>query len=207
MRRSRNPHFRVDDLSETARRIVRDGLDRNERESVIRQRIFEATGEKIAASSLNRYAGWYRQRMRERQVIRERVEVAVETSARMGQQMSAGVQAELMDVLYTAAHEGTLGEIGPFFAGRLALAFGEAERKDAELKLKQQELQLKAQATKLAEEKWKAAQEAAAKADAEAAALEQKAQSGDKVTADDIARLRAAYGLKPRTEAEAPSAA
>lgn len=204
MRRSRNPHFRVDDLSETARRIVRDGLDRNERESVIRQRIFEATGEKIAASSLNRYAGWYRQRMRQRDVITQRVEVAVETAARLGQQMTDGVQAELMDVLYTAAEEGKLGEIGPFFAGRLALAFQEAARKDAELKLKQEELKLKAQATQLAEDKWKAAQEAAAKADAEAAALEAKAGRGDQVTADDIARLRAAYGLKP---AEVNSAA
>lgn len=204
---ARNPHFRVDDMSEAARRIIRDGIERNRREIEMRAQVQRETGERIASSSLNRYASWYRLRLRERELIKQRVEVAVETAGKLGEQMTAGMQAELLEVFYSAAREGKLGEIGPYFAGKLALALAESQRKDRELRVREAQLELNRREVALAEQKLAAALEREQRAAAEAEALEAKAASGGQVTADDIARLRQVYGLKPRAESGSESAA
>jgi len=135
---AKNPHFAVEDLSEEARRIIRDGIERNDREQAIRERVAEQTKEKIASSSLNRYACWYRARMRRREAVSERMEAAVKTAASLGQELQDAVQAELLDVLFDAAQEGKLGEIGPTGAARLALAFQESDRRSREVAVKEQ---------------------------------------------------------------------
>lgn len=199
---ARNPHFAVDDLSEDARRIIRDGLDRRERENAIILRVKAQTGEEIARSSFNRYASWYRTQMARRQDIRERVEVAVETGARMGAQMTAAVQAELLDALMEAAKSGSLkseSATDAFFLGRLALAFSESERKEREIVVKEQALELKRREVDAAEKKLNAAlgkeraiREAAEKAKRAMAAA--KAAGG--TLSDEVEKeILAIYGL------------
>jgi len=139
---ARNPHFAVDDLSEEARRIARDGLERNYREQAIIAKIERVTEEKIATSSFNRYAAWYRGEMRRRALVLERTEVAVETAVKMGAQMTEGVRAELLQTFYELSQEGELKKTSPFLLVKLALNYAEAERKDKELALKEQQLEL-----------------------------------------------------------------
>ena len=136
---ARNPHFRVDELSDEARRIARDGLDRNQRESRIIANIRTATGERISTSSFNRYACWYRVQIRRRELVLQQTEVGVETALKHGAKMTEGIRAELLQTLYEAAREGgdgsasALKQTPPFLIGKLALSFAENDRKEREL--------------------------------------------------------------------------
>jgi fructose-specific component phosphotransferase system IIB-like protein len=76
--------------------------------------------------------------MRRREAVSERMEAAVKTAASLGQELQDAVQAELLDVLFDAAQEGKLSEIGPTGAARLALAFQENARRDREVAVKEQ---------------------------------------------------------------------
>src|SRR5207245_1618875 len=117
-------------------------LDRGLRQIDIRADLERQTGDVLSHQTFGRYARWYRMRMAEREEIQLRMEVAIETAARLGLQMEAGVQAELLGTIYEAAHKGTLGDIGPYSAGRLAIAFADSGRKGRELGIKQEKLEL-----------------------------------------------------------------
>lgn len=186
---ARNKHFAVDDLGEEARRIIRDGLERNEREQHIIDRVRQATGETIARSSFNRYASWYRQQQARRQEIRERVEVAVETAVKHGSSMTEGVKAELLDAFYEAARDGELAKTPPFFLGKLAVAFAENDRKERELKVREQQLELDRRKLEALEKKLLAADAAKAKA------REVVERAGDSISPKVREEILSIYGL------------
>ena len=122
--------------------MIRDGLERNRTTPQIRRKIEQRTGERIPRWALQRYAPWYRAQKRQRQEIQDRVGTATETALRLGHEVTAGVQAELLDALHQAAREGKIAEMGPYSAGKLALAFADSERKDRDLEMRQQKLGL-----------------------------------------------------------------
>ena len=126
-------YFKVNTLSEEAQRMIRDGLERNRTIPTIGREMEQHTGERITRWALQRYAAWYRARKQQRQEIQDRVGAATETALRLGHEVTAGVQAELLDTVHQAAREGKLSELGPYSAGKLALAFAESTRKDRQL--------------------------------------------------------------------------
>ena len=133
--------------------MIRDGLDRNRTTPQIRREIEQRTGERIPRWALQRYAPWYRAQKRQRQEIQDRVGAATETALRLGHEVTAGVQAELLDAVHQAAREGKISEMGPCSAGKLALAFADSERKDRDLEMRQQKLELERRRVELLEQR------------------------------------------------------
>ena len=125
------------------------------------------------------------------------MEAAVKTAASLGQELQDAVQAELLDVLFDAAQEGKLGEIGPTGAARLALAFQESDRRSREVAVKEQLVGVREREIVILEKKLGAAEERERSAQAELEAAAQKMERGEQPTIADINRMRAVYNLKP----------
>ena len=149
----RHRYFKVNTLSEEVQRMIRDGLERNRTTPQIRREIEQRTGEPIPRWALQRYAPWYRAQKRQRQEIQDRVGAATETALRLGHEVTAGVQAELLDALHQAAREGKISEMGPYSAGKLALAFADSERKDRDLEMRHQKLELEQRRVEVLEQR------------------------------------------------------
>ena len=149
----RHRYFKVNTLSEEAQRIIRDGLERNRTTPQIRREIEQRTGERIPRWALQRYAPWYRAQKRQRQEIQDRVGAATETALRLGHEVTAGVQAELLDALHQAAREGQISGMGPYSAGKLALAFADSERKDRDMEMRHQKLELEQRRVEVLEQR------------------------------------------------------
>ena len=87
---------------------------------------------------------WYRAQKRQRQQIRDRVGAATETALRLGHEVTAGVQAELLDVLFEAARERGRSGRDRALLGRPSWRWPlpDSARKDRDLELRHQKLEL-----------------------------------------------------------------
>lgn len=144
-RRKRQAHFKVYDLSDEAQRIIRDGVQRKLTLKGIQTEVAERTGEHITTSSLHRFASEHRAYLRLHEMLGILADAAFRYAESKGYEVSERVQAQLLEVVSEAAQEGKLKEMGPYAAGRLALAFAEADRKNLELALRAEAAHHKAQ--------------------------------------------------------------
>lgn len=128
--------FKVYTLSEEAQSIIRDRLERHRSVPQIRREVEQLTGEHITHGSLARYATHYRRKLAKREQICENLRAGLQVLRERGLELSAEAQARLLEVFIQAANENKLAELGPYAAGKLALAFADSDRKERELELR-----------------------------------------------------------------------
>lgn len=138
----RNPHFAVDDLSETAQAIARHGVEANRREDELIAEILATTGEVVAHSSFNRWAIWYRSVLRAENQARIKTEAAARIAAERGQEMTAACRAEVLEAFNEMARLKELKAMGPFYLGLIVHKFVEADQKERQLALREKQLEL-----------------------------------------------------------------
>jgi hypothetical protein len=176
----------TDDLSEEARRVMVLGISEGRSAAFISQAILDATGEQVHERTVSRRASEWRAEVSSRKAARERMENLVAAMKAGNMDASEMVQALAMDRL--VENPEALTGADPIQLQGLAL-------KGEELRLKRQQLAVRERAIEVVERKLKLSEVREQRAIAATAELEKKAEQGEQISAADVAKIRAIYGL------------
>ena len=171
--------FNVEKLSGEAQALVHRMLDQRATPPSIARAVREQTGEHIHRASIGRYAARYRAGQQQRKEARQRNSALVERVRERGCQISEMLRAAFQETYAEGALNGSLLRISP-------LQWEAAERKRQELALKERQLLLAERRAEVFEQRLELDRE---KAQAALEKLEQKAQAGESLTADDVRLL------------------
>jgi len=190
-------------LGEQSQSVLHRMLDRQEKPAAIARAIRTRTGEQVTADAVEHYARFYHQRRQKEQQLRQRLDGFLTRIEQDGIHVSDLLRALLIERLRTAEKDGVGAELD-------LLKLEEADRKRAELQLKQQQAHslihyrewdrgLKERKQDLAEKQFRLQRKTAR---AHFQELEQKARTGQSLSADEVRRIREIYGLPDEEERE-----
>ena len=186
----------VKKLGEQAQGILHRLLDEQVPPESIANILWLQTRESISPEAITRYASRYRRRQQEQEQLRQKLDGFIARAQQDGISISDLLRAFLVEKLSQARRDGTLKKID-------FLDLETAERRRSEFELKQRqaqlsaafrerELNLKERQTRIAEERFQLDR---AKAQAVLDRLTRKAQTGQRLTTDDVRRVQEVYGL------------
>ena len=178
--------FAVLKLSEQAQSLIRRMLDSHKGPYVISAAVQKTTAERITPTSLYRYSQHYRFKKRLEQRGRQQTDKLVQQAAQEGDEISDLLRAAFHESFTEKSMNGTVRDMNP-------LALEAAERKRQELKLKEKQFLLAERRVEVVEKRLQFDREKRA---AELKRLEDKVQTGQPLTFDDIRRIREIYGLE-----------
>ena len=178
-------------------------LDEGGQPEGIARALREQTGERVTVTAITRYAEVYRRCQEKAKRLRKGMNEFLERVHRSGIQVSDLLRAVLIERLSTASKDGTA-------AGLDLLELDEADRRRGEYELKQRQadalnqyrewdMGLKYRKQELAEKQVELQHE---RARASFEELERKAQTGERLSAEDVRRIREIYGLGDEEEQE-----
>jgi len=177
--------FAVLKLSEQAQTLIRRMIDADQGPYVTAAAVKKLTGETVTPTSLYRYAQHYRMLKRLEKNGRLQTDRLVRQAAEEGDKISELLRAAFHESFHEKSMNGAVREMNP-------LALEAAERKRQELKLKERQFLLAERRVEVVEKRLLFDREKRA---AELKRLEEKAQTGQPLTPDDIRRIREIYGL------------
>ena len=186
----------VKHLSERAQGVLHRLLDQCVEPKSIAQVVWLQTRERVTAEAITRYVSRYRKRQQEQQRIREKLDGIIAQARKEGITTSDLLRAALLEKLSQSQRDGTLKKMD-------LLALETVERKRGEYELKQRqaqlsaafrerELQLKERQTRISEKRFRLERD---KAKAHVQTLERKVAGGQRLTQDDVRKIREIYGL------------
>lgn len=181
-------HKATDQLSAEGCRVMLAGFRSKLSNRMIAAQIEQATGEVVAERTLGRRHSEWRAEQSRRQAAREQVQDLV--AAMKAEDWSA---AEMVQALATDA----LMMDPERFTGADPLKVQGQNLKAEELRLKREEMEMRRRALELDERKFALMADREKRAIEAAEALAGKAGAGEKLTVEDLNRIREVYGLKP----------
>ena len=197
------PQSDVMKLSAEAQALVRRMLDLDETPDDIRRAVHRLTGEKVLLTALGYYAAHYTKSSQSQEEARTETDDFIRLAAKKGVKVSELQRAILVESLFATRREKQFTKADLF-----KLDDAERKRKELELKQKQErqaarrekkELEMKERQVRLAEEKLELMREQMKPA---LEKLDRKAQKGERLSAEDVRRIREIYGLADEKEAE-----
>ena len=186
----------VKKLGEQAQGILHRLLDQQVPPESIAHVLWLQTRESISPEAITRYASRYQKRKQEQQQLRETVDGQIARASQQGLTTSDMPRAVLMENVSRAQRNGTLKKMDLVLLEGLQRKQGELELKQQQARLssafRERELDLKERQTRIAEERFQLDR---AKAQAVLDRLTRKAQTGQRLTTDDVRRVQEVYGL------------
>ena len=176
----------VESLSEAARALTHQMLDRQLDAATIARRIAQTTREKIPAGTIARHAKAYAKKMQASQNARRETSKLLERIHTRGGQVSEMLRSALHETLALAKSTGPAEATTP-------LDWEAAERHRTELGLRKKHASIAERRQKLLEDRWN--NERKKKAETHTAELDRKARAGKSLTTEEVNRIREFYDL------------
>ena len=183
----------VTKLSERARILMNQMLDRHSPPDSIARTISRKTHEKISWAAIERHANVYASQEQAKASALQGANCLVAEIIRQGGDISDILRASFLEVFARAEATGALYEMNP-----MALEAAELRRRELELHKKQ--VSLAERRVKVSERKFKFDRE---KGRAALQKLERKARCGESLSTDDVEQIRKIYGLYDPSEGPA----
>lgn len=182
--------FSVLKLSEQAQTLIRRMLEDHKGPYVIAAAVQRETGERVTPTSLYRYAQYYGFKRRLEQRGRQQTDRLVRQAAEEGDEISDLLRAAFHESFTEASMNGAVRDMN-------FLALEAAQRKREELKLKEKQFLLAERRVQAVEQRLQFDRDKRA---AELKRLEEKAQTGQPLTPEDLRRIDEIYGLNDEPE-------
>lgn len=186
-------YITFNDLSERAKILVHQMLDRHFLPASIARCVSRTTHEKIAAGEIEKYAKEYAATVQAKENARVRTDYLVTRVMQAGDDIPETLRAAFYEAIAWAKKTDALKEMDP-------LNFEAAERRRQELDLRKKQVSLAERRVKVFEERLHLDRK---KARAAIAKLDRKARRGDSITPNEVQRIRELYGIYDSTERQA----
>ena len=184
------PQAAILKLSERARILIHQLLDRHQQPASIALAIARATHERISVSAVAAYARHYAVTVQAQEDARQTASNLVAGMIRQGAEVSDLVRAAFYEGLHRLAESGELRKMNPMILEAI-------DRKRIELDLHKKQVSLAERRVQVFEERLQLDRK---KAQALTQKLERKARSGASVTPEEIRQIREIYGVYDSTD-------
>lgn len=178
-------HIKFKDLSERAKILTEQMLERHYLPASIARSIWRITHEPIAPEEIAQYAATHFAKKKDQEDARARASYLVTRIMQEGGEVSEMLRAAFHESYAWAKKSGALKEMNP-------LNFEAAERHRQELQIKQQQIALAERRVKAFEDRLRLDRK---KARAAIQKLDKKARRGGAITPQEIQRIRELYGI------------
>lgn len=180
----------LDDLPELARVRLHQMLDRHEPHAAIARQLSKLSGKKISRFAVRRFAANYSAVQADEATARAETKQIAKAISKTGDQVSDLLTASLRESLTLAKAEGRLRRANPFL-------LEQAERRRRELTLRERTVALAERRVDVIENRFRLDK---AKASELMHQLEGMSRRGEPITAEQMQRLRAVYGMQLETD-------